>query len=157
MAAYWPKSTEIGPMGVSTISSFSFIFFSSFFIFSHPNGPRTLSDIIQAICLHANVSRYEKRFVFCDASSFLAVTGHSLSLISVICLIHSSDIFPNKIIGYAIVAAAVNNAAVFIHRNKISPPCFFHSNLKRDSGSCPSVSQCKSLQRVICVFEVRNN
>lgn len=91
------------------------------------------------------------------ASPFLAVTGLSLSLNSAICPIHSSDIFPNRIIGYAIVAAAVNNAAVFIHRNKISPPCFFHSNLKRDSGSCPSVSQCKSLQRVICVFEVRNN
>ena len=91
------------------------------------------------------------------ASPFLAVTGRSLSLNSAICLIHSSDIFPNKIIGYAIVAAAVNNAAVFIHRNKISLPCFYHSNLKRGSGSCPSVSQYRSLQRVICVFEVRNN
>lgn len=197
-------------------------------MFSLPDGLRTLLNIIQAICLHADAPRHEKRFVLCDASPFLAVTdlspllltvefrslsvpkhrkqfvvtraakavinritsslaasftfchvihlqvvGHEpvpvgaspflavtglfLSLNSAICPIHSSDIFPNKIIGYAIVAAAVNNAAVFIHRNKISPPCFFHSNLNRDSGSCPSVSQYKLLQRVICVFEVRYN
>ena len=125
------------------------------------NGRRTPDNFVACSIVHTlphvhlQVIGHEP--VPVGASPFLAVTGRSLSLTSAIRLIHSSDIFPNKIMGYAIVAAAVNNAAVFIHRNKISPPCFFHSNLNRDSGSCPSVSQCKSLQRVICVFEVRHN